>query len=85
MSNRLREVFTTKMSKEQIERLKLIKQELLDAKDCSFCKYAEARTHYSHGKDGGTDPFCTIHKRLILEYGYGSNCEHWKLRKESEK
>lgn len=76
MSNKLREIFTKEMTKVQKEMLLAIKQDLVDDKDCIFCEY---------GENVDISTFCTISKRNICEYGYGSNCEYWKLNDKVKK
>ena len=77
MSNKLREIFTKEMTRIQKEMLLTIKQDLIDAKDCIFCEYDE--------NVDGISTFCTISKRNICEYGYGSDCEYWKLNDKIKK
>lgn len=78
MSNKLREIFTKEMTKTQKEMLFAIKQDLVDAKDCIFCEYGD-------NVYDGISTFCTLSKRNICEFGYGSNCEYWKLNDKVNK
>lgn len=77
MSNKLREIFTKEMTKAQKEMLLAIKQDLVDAKECICCEYGR--------NIDGISTFCTISERNIYEFGYGSNCEYWKLNDKVKK
>ena len=64
------------------DKLNKIEQMLIDDKCCIMCKNSKEEPHYEMGYYAGSDSYCTILNKLILEYGYGQQCLFFELRKE---
>ena len=77
--NRLREIFDpdSEYNKELTHQAKQLEEEAIKDKCCRYCINSINEPYYEHGKYGGTNPFCQIFDKLILEYGYGQQCLFW--------
>lgn len=57
----------------------LLEQRMINDHHCNYCKNC-TKVPY----DAGTDPYCNIHMKLMLNYEDGSECIFWEYRGDEE-
>lgn len=80
MSNLLRDIFdnNSEYNRTLLEQIRQIKQGMIDDHHCNYCKNCTKVPHVEMGRDAGTDPYCNIHMKLMLNYEDGSECIFWE-------
>ena len=81
MSNLLRDMFdnSSGYNRNLLEQIRQIKQRMVDDHHCNYCKNC-TKVPY----DAGTESYCNIHMKLMLNYEDGSECIFWEYRGDEE-
>lgn len=61
---------------------KKVYEKMLADHHCYTCKHSGQVPHYEMGKDAGTDSFCKLCNKLVLDYYEGSNCKNYEVKDE---
>jgi len=76
--NKLRAMFYDTPEFEQ--KIKKIRQQLIDDKHCSYCVNSTQEPYSEMGHDAGTVTYCNILNELRVGYPTGQQCLFWQMR-----
>lgn len=80
--NKLRYLFSQEHTEELIRIADEASERMLADHHCRTCKHSELVPHYEKGEEDGTDDFCKLCNRLVLDYYEGGNCKNYEVKDE---